>query len=118
MLPSLIDEGVHKRGVPIERIAALTSANPARLYGLRGKGQLAVGYDADLVVVDPDLTRTVDPATLESYADYSPLEGRSLTGWPVMTVVRGQVVMRDGEITAPAAGKPVRFVETLPPEDA
>ncbi|MCA1242131.1 amidohydrolase family protein [Stappia stellulata] len=98
LLPLLIHEGHHARGVPIERIAALTSANPARLYGLSAKGQIAVGRDADLVVVDPDLERQVDPARLESFADYSPFEGRTLRGWPVMTFLRGRLIARDGSI--------------------
>ncbi len=114
MLASLIDEGVHKRGVPIERIAALTSANPARLYNLPTKGQLAVGYDADLVVVDPDLQRRVEPATLESFADYSPLEGATLTGWPVMTFLRGRKIAENGRITESARETPQgRFLPRL-----
>ncbi|WP_156884646.1 dihydroorotase [Stappia stellulata] len=98
MLPLLIHEGYHRRGVPIERIAALTSSNAARLYGLSSKGQIAVGYDADLVLIDPHLERVVDPAGLESFADYSPFEGMSLKGWPVMTVLRGRTIARNHAI--------------------
>ena len=54
--------------------------------------------DADITVVDPTLARTVDPATLESFADYSPYEGMTFTGWPVATFVRGRCVMRDGAV--------------------
>ena len=98
MLPVLINEGVHKRSVPIERIAQLVTANPARQYQLKSKGQIAVGYDADLVVVDPSLEQVVDPARLESFSDYSPYEGTTLKGWPVRTFVRGREVMRNGAI--------------------
>lgn len=111
LLPTLIDEGVHRRGVPIERISRLVSANPARQYGLAGKGQIAIGQDADLIIVDPDLTRTVDPAALGSFADYSPYEGTALKGWPVSTYVRGRLVMQDGRITADADSRPAgRFI--------
>ena len=109
MLPVLIHEGVHRRGVPIERIAELVTANPARQYQLKSKGQIAVGYDADLVVVDPSLEQVVDPARLESFADYSPYEGTTLKGWPVRTFVRGREVMRNGAIVvaadSPASGR-------------
>jgi len=106
LLPVLLHEGYHARGVPLERIAALTSANAARLYGLASKGQIAVGRDADLVLVDPDLERTVDPTALESFADYSPFEGMTLKGWPVMTLLRGRVIARDGAIPPDVREKP------------
>jgi len=106
MLPVLLHEGVHRRGVPIERIAQLVSAQPASLYRLPTKGQIAVGRDADLVLVDPELERVVDPAGLGSFADYSPYEGQTLKGWPVRTFVRGREVMRDGVIDAAADAAP------------
>ena len=101
MLPVLMHEGFHRRGVPIERIAAVTSANVARLYNVPRKGRLAAGFDADLVVVDPALERIVDADHLRSFADYSPYEGERLTGWPVLTLLRGRVIAADGKITVP-----------------
>jgi len=98
MLPILLHEGFHRRGVAPERIAAVLSRNAARMYRMARKGAIAVGYDADLVIVDPELSRTVDAAALESFADYSPFEGMTLKGWPVATYVRGRAVMADGAI--------------------
>lgn len=106
MLPILLDEGVRKRGIAPARIAQVASANAARIYRMTGKGALAVGYDADITVVDPTLTRTVKPAALESFADYSPYEGMSFTGWPVATYVRGRCVMRDGAVLPHAREHP------------
>lgn len=106
MLPLLLHEGYHRRGVAPERIAAVLSHNAARMYRMARKGAIAVGYDADLVVVDPELSRTVDAATLESFADYSPFEGMTLEGWPVATYVRGRLVMADGAIAADARESP------------
>jgi dihydroorotase (multifunctional complex type) len=103
LLPILLDEGVRKRGIPVERIAAVTSANVAALYSLPGKGRIAPGFDADLVIVDPDRTITIDPATQESFSDYSPYEGMAFTGAPVQTILRGRTIARDG-IVDPAAG--------------
>ncbi|MGP9819435.1 dihydroorotase [Salinarimonas sp. NSM] len=106
MLPVMITEGHHRRGVPIERIAAVTSANAAKVYGLKGKGQIAPGYDADLVMVDPDAERVVDAANLESFADYSPFEGMALKGWAHTTWLRGRKVVENGAITEEARRAP------------
>jgi dihydropyrimidinase len=106
MLPIMISEGYHRRGIAPARIAAVLSGNAARIYRMANKGALAVGYDADIAVVDPELSRTVDHATLESYADYSPYEGMTLKGWPVATYVRGRRVMQDGAVTPDAREHP------------
>jgi len=106
LLPVLIDEGVHKRRLPIERIAAVTSANVARLYSLPNKGNIAVGMDADLVVVDPDKTVRIDPATQGSFSDYSPYEGMSFKGAPVRTILRGRILAVDGKVVEAARAAP------------
>ena len=107
ILPVLLSEGVAKRGLPIERVVELTAANPARIFGLwPQKGSLQIGADADIVIVDPRLERTVRVADLQSRADYSIYDGMSLTGWPVHTLVRGATAARDRTIVAePGTGK-------------
>jgi dihydroorotase-like cyclic amidohydrolase len=99
LLPVLIEEGYHHRSIPIETLAAATSANVAALYSLANKGSLAPGYDADLVVVDPDQAVVVDPAGLESHSDYSPYEGMSLRGAVTHTVLRGRVIAEFGAVS-------------------
>lgn len=106
LLPVLIHEGVHKRGLPIEQIAAATSANVAKLYSIPNKGGIAVGMDADLVVVDPDKEVVVDPATQESFSDYSPYEGMRFKGAPVRTILRGRTIASDGAVDAQARATP------------
>ena len=114
-LAILLDEGYHRRGVAIERIAAITSANVARLYNIPAKGAIAVGYDADLVVVDPEREAEVDAARLQSFSDYSPFEGERLKGWPVLTLLRGRVIARDGALTEEAKTTTSgRYVERWP----
>ena len=97
ILPVLLSEAVAARGVSLPRIAALTSTRAAEIFGLHRKGRLAPGMDGDFVIVDLDLEREVDAAMLGSSSDFSIYEGRTLRGWPVLTVSRGVVVMRDGE---------------------
>jgi len=107
LLPVLLSEGYHRRELSLQRIAALVSGNPARIFGLYPtKGCLAVGSDADLTLVDLDAERLVDSSTFESHADYSIYDHTRLRGWPVATMLRGRVTMRDGDIlVAPGAGR-------------
>jgi dihydropyrimidinase len=98
ILPLMLHEGYHRRGVSIERLVELMSVNASQIYNMPSKGSISVGKDADLVIVDPDLEKTVDPAALESYADYTPYEGMTLKGWPVRTLIRGRTVALDGRI--------------------
>ena len=106
ILPIMLHEGYHRRHIPLSRIIELCSANSAHIYNMPGKGSIEIGKDADLLVVDPDLEKVVDPATLESHADYSPYEGMAIKGWPVRTLVRGRTIMQDGRITAEARARP------------
>jgi dihydropyrimidinase len=99
MMPMLISEGVLRRGLPLERIVALTAATPARLFGLYPrKGTIAVGSDADVVLWDLTRRRAIRAADMRSRADYSIYEGTDVTGWPVLTIRRGQVVFEDGQL--------------------
>jgi dihydropyrimidinase len=99
ILPVLLSEGFHRRGLPLERIVELTSTNAARIFGLYPrKGTIEVGSDADLVLVDLGRQREVEASTFQSYSDYNLYEGWTLTGWPVLTMRRGEVTARDGRI--------------------
>ena len=76
------------------RLIDLTSAGPARLFGIAAKGRIAVGYDADLTVVDLKRKQTITDQWVASRARWTPYDGVSVTGWPVGTLVRGRKVMR------------------------
>jgi len=97
----------------LERFIDLTSAGPQRLFGIAGKGRIAVGYDADLTVVDLKARRTIRHADMASRAGWTPFDGMLATGWPMATIIRGRIVMRDGEVTAPGEGRPMRFLEAM-----
>lgn len=98
-LTVLLSEGYHARGLSLEKIVELTAANPARIFGLEGrKGSLEVGADADLVLVDLDRRRTVDAGTWGGAAGYNLYEGWAMTGWPTLTMRRGETICAEGEI--------------------
>ena len=102
-LPVLLHEGVNKRGLSLERLVELTSKGPAEIYGLYPKkGTIGVGSDADLVIVDLEKEQVVDEGKLYSFSDFSIYNGRTLKGWPVMTVKAGKVVVEDGEVVSDA----------------
>lgn len=103
MLPMLYSEGVRKGRLSLHRFVEVTSTNAAKLFGLYPrKGTISVGSDADIVLFDPTLTRRIDRSMLKSNCDYSPYEGWEVTGWPVLTLRRGEIVFRDGEVTGRA----------------
>ena len=97
-MPILWSEGVAKGRITANQFVALTSTNHARIYGLTGKGSIAAGYDADLVLWDADRKVTISQALMHHGSDYTPWEGYELTGWPQATILRGEVVMQGGEI--------------------
>ncbi|MDX5458315.1 dihydroorotase [Micromonospora tulbaghiae] len=104
LLPGLVTEG-SRRGLSYQRVAELTSWNPAQRFGLRNKGALVQGYDADICLVDPDSTWTVRAEDSESTQEYTPFEGFELTARVTDTFVRGQHVLVDGKVTGEPAGR-------------
>jgi dihydropyrimidinase len=117
MLPMLYSAGVRTGRISLPRFAALTSANPARLFGLYPrKGTIAPGADADLIVLDPQLRRTIDGRSMQSRADYSVYDGMEVHGWPRFTVSRGEVVLEDGQVLPrPGRGSWLRRDRTAVP---
>ncbi|HYK97106.1 MAG TPA: amidohydrolase family protein [Candidatus Acidoferrales bacterium] len=105
LLPMLYSEGVAKRRITVERMVDLLATTPARIAGLRTKGEVAVGKDADLVLFDPHVTRTIRASEMHSACDYDPYEGWSVTGWPREVYLHGALAY-DGEIRArPGSGR-------------
>ena len=108
LVPIMLDHVAAGR-LTLQRFVDLTSAGPARIFGIVGKGRIAAGYDADFTIVDLKRRETIRDAWIASRSAWTPYDGRSVTGWPVGTFVRGRKVMWEGEIVTPAQGAAVRF---------
>src|SRR5919202_1088927 len=105
MRPVLLSEGVNKGRIGLQRLSEVTSYNTARIFSpYPRKGSIALGSDADLTLVDLDLERKISPELLQSYSDYTIYDGVKLSGWPVLTMVRGQVIMENGQINDNSLG--------------
>lgn len=107
LLPGLVGAGL-KRSLSLQRIAQLTSWNPAQRYGLHDKGDLAVGFDADIALVDPNRSQVIRPEDSESTQEYTPFDGFTLDAVVTDTFVRGNQVLADGAIVGAADGAYVR----------
>ncbi len=105
-LPLLWSEGVAAGRITPSDFVRLTATQPARMFGLASKGRIVPGADADLVLWDPARRTVLTNALMQHAIDYTPYEGRAVTGWPVMAMRRGEVVMRDGIVQAqPGSGR-------------
>jgi allantoinase len=107
LLSGVMSEGA-RRGMSYNHMAELLSWNPSRRYGLRTKGDIAPGFDADLVLVDPHESFVVRAAESESKQGYTPFEGMQLTGRVKRTFLRGQAIYDDGKVVGPARGRYLR----------
>jgi len=112
LVPIMLDH-VNAGRLTLLRFVDLTSAGPARLFGIARKGRIAVGYDADVTAVDLKRRETITDKWVASRAGWTPYDGVKVTGWPVGTIIRGRKVMWDGGLATPAQGERVRFLETL-----
>ena len=108
LVPVMLDH-VNAGRLSLARMVDLMCAGPARVYGAVGKGRLAAGYDADFTLVDLQARRTITDSWIASPCGWTPFNGMAVTGWPVATVVRGNVVMRDDEVLGQPVGRLVRF---------
>ncbi len=108
-LAPLMLNHVSEGRLSLMRLADLMSAGPARVYGAVNKGRLAVGYDADVTLVDMAASRTIEESWIASPCGWTPFAGTQVQGWPVGTVVRGQVVMREDEVLGAPSGRPIAF---------
>jgi dihydroorotase len=108
LVPIMLDHVAAGR-LTLQRFVDLTSAGPARIFRIVGKGRIAAGYDADFTIVDLKRRATIRDSWIASRSGWTPYDGKAVTGWPVGTFVRGRKAMWEGEVTTPSTGAPVRF---------
>lgn len=111
LLPIMLDH-VNAGRLSLHRLVDLTSAGPARVFGIQGKGRIAVGYDADFSIVDMDAKRVIENRWIASVSGWTPYDGKTVTGWPVHTIIRGQTVVQDETLAdAPPCGQALEFLD-------
>jgi dihydroorotase len=114
LAPIMLDH-VNAGRLSLTRMVDLMAAGPARVYGAVAKGRLCAGYDADFTIVDMKRSRTIENSWIASPCGWTPFDGQKVTGWPVMTIIRGHVAMREDEVLGTPSGRPVRFDTGLAP---
>lgn len=112
LLPVMLDH-VNRGRLTLERLADMMAEGPHRIHQIASKGRIARGYDADFTIVDLKARHTITNAEQASKCGWTPFDGVTVTGMPVMTIIRGNIVMRDGALQGSPVGRPVRFRETL-----
>ena len=108
LVPVMLNH-VNAGKLSLERFIDLSSTKPAKLFGVKGKGEIKVGNDADFTVVDLKRTKTIRDSWIGSKCGWTPYEGMQVTGWPVGTIIRGKRVMWESDIVAPGQGEAVKF---------
>ncbi len=108
LVPIMLDH-VNAGRLSLTRMVDLMSAGPARVYGAINKGRLAAGYDADFTIVDLKKQRRIEESWIVSPCGWTPFAGMEITGWPLATIIRGQIVMREDEVQGQPSGKLVKF---------
>jgi dihydroorotase len=112
LVPVMLDH-VSKGRLSLMRLIDMTSAGPARLFGIVGKGRIAVGHDADFTIVDMKRRAVIENQWIASRCGWTPYDGKEVLGWPVGTIIRGGKVMWEGELATAGQGQPVRFLQAL-----
>jgi dihydroorotase len=112
LVPIMLDH-VNNGRLSLLHFIDMTSAGPARLFGIAGKGRITAGYDSDFTIVDMKRRAVIENRWIASRCGWTPYDGKEVLGWPVGTIIRGQRVMWEGELVTPGQGEPVRFMQAL-----
>ena len=108
LVPVMLNH-VNAGKLTLERFVELTSYNPSMLFKIKEKGQIAIGFDADFTVVDMNKKRVITDDWIVSKCGWTPYNNMEIKGWPIMTIIRDNIVMQDDKISDPL-GKPMNFV--------
>lgn len=108
LIPIMLNH-VNQNKFSLKQFVQMTTENPRRIFGAKNKGRIAIGYDADFTVIDMKRTEEIKTSWLQSKVGWSPFTGMRVQGWPVMTILNGQICMRDSQITKPSSGEAIHF---------
>ncbi len=108
LLPIMLNH-IHNKKLSLHHFVKLVTENPCRLFSVKNKGRIAVGYDADFTVVDLKKNKTIENKWMASKCGYTPFDGLKVTGWPTHTIVNGKIVMQDDQITNAHCGQAINF---------
>lgn len=109
LVPIMLNH-VHQKRFSLEHFVRLVSENPRRLFKVKNKGRIAVGYDADFTIVDLKKQKEITNKWIASKCGYTPFDGMRVTGWPTHTIVRGQVIMQEDQVLQPHRGSAIDFI--------
>ena len=108
LVPIMLDH-VHEGRLSLERLTEMITENPRRIFDIKNKGRIQVGFDADFTVVDLKKKRTITNSWIVSRCGWTPFDGMTVTGWPIYTILQGHIAMAEDEIVAPPQGRPIFF---------
>lgn len=108
LIPIMLNH-VHNKKLSLEKFTELVTENPRRIFKVKNKGRIQVGYDADFTIVDLKKEVTIANKWIASKCGYTPFDGMKVTGWPTHTILKGQVVMQDDQVILPHAGEGINF---------
>ena len=111
LVPIMLNH-VNSGKLSLEKLVDLWSYGPERIHRIYNKGRISIGYDADFTIVDMDKKKMITNAQQKSRTGWTPYDGMNVKGWPIYTIIRGNIVMREDELLEPI-GKEIRFKETL-----
>ena len=108
MLPIMLDH-VNKGKLSLHRLVELVCSNPAKIYKVNKKGYIKLGYDADISIIDLNKKYTITNDIMSSKCGWTPFHNKKITGWPIMTIINGRLVMKEGSLLGKPTGVPVKF---------
>lgn len=108
LVPIMLNH-INNGKLTLNRFVQLTSSNPSRLFGIKNKGFIEIGNDADFTVLDMKKENIIENTWINSKCGWTPYDGMKVKGWPIMTIIRGNMVMREGEVDQEPSGRPINF---------
>ncbi|UXR66195.1 dihydroorotase [Bdellovibrio bacteriovorus] len=113
LVPIMLNH-VHEGRLSLRKFTELVTENPCRVFGVKNKGRLRQGFDADITIVDLKKETTIDNSWIASRCGWTPFHGMKVTGWPTHTIVSGKLVMENDQVVLPSQGQPVDFLDKTP----